>query len=66
MSAPIALEMFLRLRQESLTNLPADAWPVRVYVNSERDSLVFIVQSESFEPVPEGAVIPELEVTMQR
>jgi len=66
MSAPLALEMFLRLRQEHKTNLPPDAWPLRVYVDAERDGFVFVVQSESFEAVPEGAVIPELEVTVQR
>jgi Flp pilus assembly protein CpaB len=65
MSTHVALEMFRRLRQEHTTNLPGDAWPVRVCFDAERDAFSFIVESQTFEPVTEGEPIPLLEVSVQ-
>jgi len=59
------LELFLRLRMEHATNLPGDAWPVRVCYDAERDAFVFVVESQTFEPVAEGEPIPLLEVTVR-
>jgi hypothetical protein len=49
-----------------IANLPRDAEIVGCKPDSSRDGIVFTVYSESFRPIPQGEVIPELEVDYAR
>lgn len=49
-----------------ISNLPDDAVVEDVYRNEVRACLVLKIVSDEFEPVPEGEVIPEHEVEVER
>lgn len=55
---------FLKDSPAYTTDLPEDASFVRIFDHEERDSQWMVLWSSEFEPVPEGARIPKLEVTV--